>query len=70
MCCGGNGAVLRASVRKDDVVARVGEAQIDFRSVSRVGMSDLGANTARIIDLRVRTEALLGSASRGTPPAP
>ncbi len=55
---------------KDDVVARVGESQIDFRSVSRVGRSDLGANTARIIDLRQRTEALLGSASRGTPPAP
>jgi hypothetical protein len=49
---------------KDDVVARVGEAQIDFRSVSRVGRSDLGANTARIIDLRARTEALLGAASR------
>lgn len=49
---------------KDDVVARVGDAQIDFRSVSRVGVSDLGANTARIIDLRARTEAILGSASR------
>jgi hypothetical protein len=49
---------------KDDVVARVGDAQIDFRSVSRVGMSDLGANTARINDLRTRTEALLGAASR------
>lgn len=49
---------------KDDVVARVGESQIDFRSVSRVGRSDLGANTARIIDLRARTEALLGVASR------
>jgi len=49
---------------KDDVVARVGDAQIDFRSVSRVGMSDLGANTARIIDLRARTEAILGSAAR------
>lgn len=49
---------------KDDVVARVGDAQIDFRSVSRVGISDLGANTARIIDLRERTEALLGAASR------
>jgi hypothetical protein len=49
---------------KDDVVARVGPAQIDFRSVSRVGVSDLGANTARIADLRARTEALLGSASR------
>lgn len=49
---------------KDDVVARVGDAQIDFRSVSRVGVSDLGANTARINELRTRTEALLGSASR------
>jgi len=49
---------------KDDVVARVGDTQIDFRSVSRVGVSDLGANTARINDLRSRTEALLGAASR------
>jgi hypothetical protein len=49
---------------KDDVVARVGATQIDFRSVSRVGRSDLGANTARIVDLRERTEALLGAASR------
>jgi uncharacterized protein (DUF1499 family) len=49
---------------KDDVVARVGDAQIDFRSVSRVGVSDLGANTARIADLRARTETLLGAASR------
>lgn len=49
---------------KDDVVARVGDSQIDFRSVSRVGISDLGANTARIIELRARTEALLGAASR------
>ncbi|GAB4471978.1 MAG: DUF1499 domain-containing protein [Erythrobacter tepidarius] len=49
---------------KDDVVARVGEQQIDFRSVSRVGQSDLGANTARIVELRKRTETLLGSASR------
>lgn len=49
---------------KDDVVARVGDSQIDFRSVSRVGRSDLGANTARIIDLRGRTETLLGAASR------
>ena len=49
---------------KDDVVARVGEAQIDFRSVSRVGRSDLGANTARIGELRSRTETLLGAASR------
>lgn len=49
---------------EDDVVARVGNTQIDFRSVSRVGMSDLGANTARIIELRRRTETLLGAASR------
>jgi hypothetical protein len=49
---------------KDDVVARIGASQIDFRSVSRVGRSDLGANTARIIDLRSRTETLLGAASR------
>jgi uncharacterized protein (DUF1499 family) len=49
---------------KDDVVARVGDAQIDFRSASRVGVSDLGANTARIIDLRARTETLLGAAAR------
>jgi hypothetical protein len=49
---------------KDDVVARVGAAQIDFRSVSRVGVSDLGANTARINDLRAQTEALLGTAAR------
>ena len=37
---------------KDDVVARVGEDRIDFRSVSRVGLSDLGANAARIEELR------------------
>jgi len=49
---------------KDDVVARVGDAQIDFRSVSRVGVSDLGANTARINDLRSQTETLLGTAAR------
>jgi hypothetical protein len=49
---------------KDDVVARVGDAQIDVRSVSRVGISDLGANTARINELRSRTETLLGTGSR------
>ncbi len=37
---------------KDDVVARVGDAEIDFRSVSRVGRSDLGANAERIAELR------------------
>ncbi|MEL7188142.1 MAG: DUF1499 domain-containing protein [Pseudomonadota bacterium] len=45
---------------KDDVVARAGEAQIDFRSVSRVGRSDLGANSARIKALREATEKRLG----------
>lgn len=49
---------------RDDVVARVGETQIDFRSVSRVGASDLGANTARILELRGKTQGLLGAASR------
>lgn len=49
---------------KDDVVARVGDTQIDFRSVSRVGASDLGANTARILELRAKTQGLLGAASR------
>lgn len=40
---------------KDDVVVRVrpgesGGAVIDMRSTSRVGLSDLGANAARIED--------------------
>ena len=55
---------LLADGHKDEVVARSGEQQIDFRSVSRVGQSDLGANTARIVELRQRTETLLGAASR------
>ncbi len=45
---------------KDDVVARIGDNQIDFRSVSRVGQSDLGANAKRIEELRAKVEALLG----------
>ncbi|MFU7528476.1 DUF1499 domain-containing protein [Qipengyuania sp. ASV99] len=45
---------------KDDAVARVGEAEIDFRSVSRVGRSDLGANAARITELRERVAAQIG----------
>lgn len=45
---------------KDDVVARVGEGRIDFRSVSRVGQSDLGANAKRIMELRARTAENLG----------
>ena len=44
---------------KDDVVARVANGRIDFRSVSRVGRSDLGANTKRIAELRAKTEAKL-----------
>ena len=40
---------------KDDVVVRVREAEsgslVDVRSVSRVGLSDLGANAARIMAL-------------------
>lgn len=39
---------------KDDVVARVSEGKIDFRSVSRVGQSDLGANYKRIMALRAK----------------
>lgn len=45
---------------KDDVVARVGENEIDFRSVSRVGRSDLGANAKRIEELRRRTAEKIG----------
>lgn len=45
---------------KDDVVARVGDAQIDFRSVSRVGQSDLGANAKRIEELRKATAERIG----------
>ena len=45
---------------KDDVVARIGDKQIDFRSVSRVGQSDLGANAKRIAALRAATAAKLG----------
>ena len=45
---------------KDDVVARVSEGQIDFRSVSRVGQSDLGANAKRIMKLRAMTAERLG----------
>ena len=43
---------------KDDVVIRVrpqgSGSQVDVRSVSRVGMSDLGANAARIKDFLAR----------------
>lgn len=40
---------------KDDVVARVRDGEIDLRSVSRVGLSDLGYNAAR---LRKLSEAI------------
>ena len=45
---------------KDDVVARVGENEIDFRSVSRVGRSDLGANADRIAELREAVSEQIG----------
>lgn len=45
---------------KDDVVARVGENEIDFRSVSRVGRSDLGKNAERIAELRERVASQIG----------
>ena len=45
---------------KDDVVARIGESEIDFRSVSRVGRSDLGANAERIEELRERVARQIG----------
>lgn len=45
---------------KDDVVARIGENEIDFRSVSRVGRSDLGANAKRIAELRERVATQIG----------
>ena len=44
---------------KDDVVARVANGRIDFRSVSRVGQSDLGANAKRIAELRAKVETKL-----------
>ncbi|MEL6876591.1 MAG: DUF1499 domain-containing protein [Pseudomonadota bacterium] len=44
---------------KDDVTARVSDSQIDFRSVSRVGLSDLGANADRIEELRKNVAARL-----------
>lgn len=44
---------------KDDVAVRIADGQIDFRSVSRVGVSDLGKNASRIRELRAATEARL-----------
>jgi uncharacterized protein (DUF1499 family) len=45
---------------KDDVVARIDENEIDFRSVSRVGTSDLGANAARLAELREKVASQIG----------
>ncbi|MBX7534900.1 DUF1499 domain-containing protein [Qipengyuania sp. GH1] len=46
---------------KDDVVARVADGQIDLRSVSRVGVSDLGYNASRVKELREAIEDRLKS---------
>ena len=45
---------------EDDVVAVIGENEINFRSVSRVGRSDLGANAARIAELRDLVASQIG----------
>ncbi|MEM6908973.1 MAG: DUF1499 domain-containing protein [Pseudomonadota bacterium] len=44
---------------KDDVAVRVADGEIDFRSISRVGRSDVGANAARIRNLREAVAARL-----------
>lgn len=46
---------------RDDVVARVAEGRIDLRSVSRVGVSDLGYNAARVRELAKAIEGRLGT---------
>lgn len=46
---------------KDDVVVRVAEGRIDLRSVSRVGVSDLGYNANRVRELAKAIETRLGS---------
>lgn len=45
---------------QDDVVARIDDQEINFRSVSRVGRSDLGANAARIAELRAKVAEQIG----------
>ena len=45
---------------KDDVIARIDENEINFRSASRVGRSDLGANAARIAELRTLVAGQIG----------
>ncbi len=44
---------------RDDVVARVADGQIDLRSVSRVGLSDLGYNAERLRELSQAIEERL-----------
>ena len=46
---------------RDDVVARVSDGRIDLRSVSRVGVSDLGYNAARVRELAKAIEGRLGN---------
>ena len=45
---------------KDDVVVRLDERQIDIRSVSRVGVSDLGYNASRVEELSEAIRDRLG----------
>ena len=45
---------------KDDVVVRLSDGQIDIRSVSRVGLSDLGYNAGRVEDLAEAIRDRLG----------
>ncbi|MEO0816270.1 MAG: DUF1499 domain-containing protein [Pseudomonadota bacterium] len=54
---------------KDDVALRIrsldgGGAEIDMRSVSRVGLSDLGANSRRVANFMYDLDRLLGQAER------
>ena len=46
---------------RDDVVARIADGRIDMRSMSRVGVSDLGYNAARLRDLAKAIEARLAN---------
>ncbi|RZO68640.1 MAG: DUF1499 domain-containing protein, partial [Parvularculaceae bacterium] len=50
---------------KDDFIVRIspladGGTRIDMRSKSRIGLSDIGANAARIRDFTERLNAALG----------
>jgi len=54
---------------KDDVALRVralerGGTEIDMRSVSRVGLSDLGANSRRVANFMYDLDRMLGQAER------